>query len=40
MKKKIFMLLVMVMTVMAASAKVGGYKLSLAEGADAGGTVT
>ena len=40
MKKKIFMLLVMVMTVMAASAKVGGYELSLAEGADAGGTVT
>ncbi len=40
MKKKIFMLLVMVMTVMAASAKVGGYKLSLAEGAKAGGTVT
>ena len=40
MKKKIFMLLVMVMTVMAASAKEGGYTLLLAEGANAGGTVT
>ena len=39
MKKKIFMMLVMVMTVMAASAKVAEYELTKADGAEAHGKI-